>query len=516
MHSDDQSHNNVSNGSSSTSSITSSSSSCHIKKKRVGKACDSCRIKKTKCDGKKPCNRCLIDNKICVFTEKKKMKEKTHPQGYIELLETRLDILSKSFEKLIELSRPYLPVIDNIIKDQQIPFEDDEDSSGEDEVKNYDVIPINKVVGYLIDEKGLLNNLPVEWEEGAIIASRYNNKNKSNSSKLFANHKIENLNNNNISTNLKLDFSNSSSNSTKVKKIKEESISPIDQSSFLNNFNSVPFNNLQRSNSGIYPSNSNEIISSDAESDTSNRNPDSISPPFILESQDSHQFHGSLGHVPTAVSLFSNNGGTSISKNSSMTSLSNRYENYSISNQQQPPNSTNTTNSPPLSTFTYSPKSLSAIRRSSSTSLSHGQLKALKNLNNNHNDHHIHKPPHISHNRINSMEFKKRHNSNEELLSLNNNDNNNNTSLAGPMNEVSTTTTTTDFNVLNQFENDDQSILLNNGPINQYSMENYNNNEELKSNLNNEFPLNNTNSNFDVLVGGYDPFINNGSFMERF
>ena len=67
---------------------------CHVKKKRVGKACDSCRIKKTKCDGKKPCNRCLLDNKICVFTEKRKVKEKIHPPGYIELLETRLDILS--------------------------------------------------------------------------------------------------------------------------------------------------------------------------------------------------------------------------------------------------------------------------------------------------------------------------------------------------------------------------------------------------------------------------------------
>ncbi|CUM48404.1 unnamed protein product [Debaryomyces tyrocola] len=41
-----------------------------LKNKRLDKACDSYRIKKTKCDGKKPCNRCRLDNKICVSTSK--------------------------------------------------------------------------------------------------------------------------------------------------------------------------------------------------------------------------------------------------------------------------------------------------------------------------------------------------------------------------------------------------------------------------------------------------------------
>ncbi|KAI5952591.1 FCR1 [Candida jiufengensis] len=510
MQSEEHCHTNSSNCSS--TSNTSITTTNHIKKKRVVRACSSCRIKKTKCDGKKPCNRCLIDNKICVFTEKKKIKEKNHPQGYIELLETRLDILSKSFENLIELSRPYLPVIDNIIKDQTIPYEENEDSSSEDDIKDYDVIPINKVVNYLIEEKGLLNNLPIEWEEGANIAAKFNNKNKSSSSKLFADHKTENLaNDSNNSPNLKP----TSSNTKRNKKIKEESTSPIfDQSSFSNNFN----NYLQNSN-GKYSICSNDPTLSDVESDSPNRNPESISPPFILDSQQGYHYHGSLNNVPTAASLFSNNGSTSISKNSSMTSLSNKYENHSISvstnsTSISQPNSANSANSPPQSIFTYNPKSIPTIRRSSSTSLSQNQMKGTKSVSNNN---HVHKPIHANHNRMNSIELKKRHNSNEELISPENSTSN--TILNQPNSSSSIITTNipnNDFNGFNQFDNDDQNILLNNGLINQFDVNN-NSNTLIKSEFNNGgYNLGNAN-NFDVLIGNYDPFMNSNSpFLERF
>jgi hypothetical protein len=36
-------------------------------RKRVCKACDRCRLKKSKCDGSSPCSRCKSDNAICVF-----------------------------------------------------------------------------------------------------------------------------------------------------------------------------------------------------------------------------------------------------------------------------------------------------------------------------------------------------------------------------------------------------------------------------------------------------------------
>lgn len=69
-------------------------------RKRVCKACDRCRLKKSKvsgsifeiiyisvqtltlqCDGSSPCGRCRADNAICVFGERKKAHDKVYPKG---------------------------------------------------------------------------------------------------------------------------------------------------------------------------------------------------------------------------------------------------------------------------------------------------------------------------------------------------------------------------------------------------------------------------------------------------
>ncbi|KAK9384247.1 hypothetical protein V1515DRAFT_618183 [Lipomyces mesembrius] len=71
-------------------------------RKRVGKACDSCRIKTSKCDGRKPCSRCIMDDKICTFTERKKSKERLYSSTYVSssagLIEAKISVvlLSKS------------------------------------------------------------------------------------------------------------------------------------------------------------------------------------------------------------------------------------------------------------------------------------------------------------------------------------------------------------------------------------------------------------------------------------
>lgn len=56
-------------------------------RKRVCKACDRCRLKKSKCDGSNPCTRCKSDNAVCVFGERKKSHDKVYPKGYVEMLE---------------------------------------------------------------------------------------------------------------------------------------------------------------------------------------------------------------------------------------------------------------------------------------------------------------------------------------------------------------------------------------------------------------------------------------------
>lgn len=126
----------------------------HQKKKRVGKACDLCRIKKTKCDGKNPCSRCVANNKICAFVHKKRNKDKVHPSGYIEMLETRVELLTKSLEKLMVLSEPHLPFLQDIIATAKLH----KSSPGslplsERTEDNESYIPINEVVAYLVKQE---------------------------------------------------------------------------------------------------------------------------------------------------------------------------------------------------------------------------------------------------------------------------------------------------------------------------------------------------------------------------
>ncbi|KAL5121079.1 Fluconazole resistance protein 1 [Pleosporales sp. CAS-2024a] len=69
-------------------------------RKRVCKACDRCRLKKSKCDGASPCSRCKADNAICVFGERKKSQDKVYPKGYVEMLEQQQTQLVSGLREL--------------------------------------------------------------------------------------------------------------------------------------------------------------------------------------------------------------------------------------------------------------------------------------------------------------------------------------------------------------------------------------------------------------------------------
>lgn len=71
-------------------------------RKRVCKACDRCRLKKSKCDGSNPCTRCKTDNAICVFGERKKSHDKVYPKGYVEMLEQQQGQLVSGLVELYE------------------------------------------------------------------------------------------------------------------------------------------------------------------------------------------------------------------------------------------------------------------------------------------------------------------------------------------------------------------------------------------------------------------------------
>ncbi|OJD10166.1 hypothetical protein AJ78_08709 [Emergomyces pasteurianus Ep9510] len=73
-------------------------------RKRVCKACDRCRLKKSKCDGANPCGRCKTDNAICVFGERKKAHDKVYPKGYVEMLEQQQAQLVTGLQALYKLT----------------------------------------------------------------------------------------------------------------------------------------------------------------------------------------------------------------------------------------------------------------------------------------------------------------------------------------------------------------------------------------------------------------------------
>ncbi|KAK3310801.1 uncharacterized protein B0T15DRAFT_50623 [Chaetomium strumarium] len=73
--------------------------------KRVWKACERCRMKKTKCDGEFPCKRCKDDGLICTAGTRKKIEYKQLPPGYAEVLENTQFVLIATVQKLYSMVR---------------------------------------------------------------------------------------------------------------------------------------------------------------------------------------------------------------------------------------------------------------------------------------------------------------------------------------------------------------------------------------------------------------------------
>ncbi|KAK5994935.1 Fluconazole resistance protein 1 [Cladobotryum mycophilum] len=73
--------------------------------KRVWKACERCRMKKTKCDGEFPCKRCKDDGLVCTAGVRKKMEYKQLPRGYAEVLENTQFALIATVHKLYSMVR---------------------------------------------------------------------------------------------------------------------------------------------------------------------------------------------------------------------------------------------------------------------------------------------------------------------------------------------------------------------------------------------------------------------------
>lgn len=94
------------------------------KRRRVTRACDECRRKKIKCDGKQPCTHCTVYSYSCTFDQPSNRRRNPAPQ-YIEALENRLQ-RTEAFLKVllpgVDVNHPdfnaekLLPEIQNALK----------------------------------------------------------------------------------------------------------------------------------------------------------------------------------------------------------------------------------------------------------------------------------------------------------------------------------------------------------------------------------------------------------------
>ncbi|CAF9923374.1 MAG: hypothetical protein HETSPECPRED_005308 [Heterodermia speciosa] len=78
-------------------------------RKRVGKACDRCRNKKSKCNGQQSCSRCTDDNELCLYSQRDKGGDKLWPRGTVETMQKQRDILGDTILTLYKKAFPDVP-----------------------------------------------------------------------------------------------------------------------------------------------------------------------------------------------------------------------------------------------------------------------------------------------------------------------------------------------------------------------------------------------------------------------
>lgn len=71
--------------------------------KRIPRACDRCRLKKTRCSGGKICSRCKNDGVVCVTTTSNPKKDDSgRSSEYVHLVESQRDRLVQALQKVLE------------------------------------------------------------------------------------------------------------------------------------------------------------------------------------------------------------------------------------------------------------------------------------------------------------------------------------------------------------------------------------------------------------------------------
>lgn len=109
--------------SSSSSSLAANAAAIQqsIKKRRISKACDNCRQKKAKCNGKNPCTSCIVSDETCTYSGSN--KKRGIPSGYTKELETKNFLLQLLLTKLFTEDDTVLLKLTKLFTDSKIKDE---------------------------------------------------------------------------------------------------------------------------------------------------------------------------------------------------------------------------------------------------------------------------------------------------------------------------------------------------------------------------------------------------------
>lgn len=112
------------------------------KRRRVQRACDECRKKKIKCDGRMPCTHCTIYSYQCTFDQPSN-RRRNPAAGYVELLEAKCERYKKLLQKLLP----------------DVEIEEAYDGPSEDDAQRQDATDSNRLSDAPVDDTRAIQSM---------------------------------------------------------------------------------------------------------------------------------------------------------------------------------------------------------------------------------------------------------------------------------------------------------------------------------------------------------------------
>ncbi|WBW71694.1 DNA-binding transcription factor [Schizosaccharomyces osmophilus] len=119
-------------------------------KRRINRACDLCRKRKIRCDGKQPaCSNCLNHSVSCVYTARPKRRT-GQKQMYIKSLVSRLEQMESTIRSVVPNYSPQNETFSNLYGDADEADKSLKEDSYSDESTSGDMASLNEKMGTLI------------------------------------------------------------------------------------------------------------------------------------------------------------------------------------------------------------------------------------------------------------------------------------------------------------------------------------------------------------------------------